>query len=52
VINPKHKAMGFPVPLTAFAETYDGAPYDEAKWQEKRREAIESIKKKAGTGAD
>ena len=38
--------MGFPVPLTGFAKAYDGAPVDNAKYEESRRQLMEVFRKR------
>ena len=45
-MNIQQKTMGFPVPLTGFAKAYDGAPVDNAKYEESRRQLMEVFRKR------
>ncbi len=45
-MNIQQKTMGFPVPLTGFAKAYDGAPVDNAKYEELRRQLMEVFRKR------
>ena len=45
-INLQRKAIGFPVPLTGFNKAYDGPPVDNAKYQQARRQLMETIRKR------
>ncbi len=45
-MNIQQKTMGFPVPLTGFAKAYDGAPVDNAKYEESRRQLMETFRKR------
>ena len=45
-MNIQQKTMGFPVPLQGFAKAYDGAPVDNAKYEESRRQLMEVFRKR------
>jgi hypothetical protein len=45
-MNMQQKTMGFPVPLTGFSKAYDGAPVDNAKYEEQRRQLMETFRKR------
>jgi invasion protein IalB len=45
-MNIQQKTMGFPVPLTGFGKAYDGAPVDSVKYEESRRQLMESFRKR------
>ena len=45
-MNIQQKTMGFPVPLTGFAKSYDGPPVDSAKYEESRRQLMEMFRKR------
>jgi invasion protein IalB len=45
-MNIQQKTMGFPVPLAGFAKAYDGAPVDNAKYEESRRQLMEVFRKR------
>src|SRR5690242_13767183 len=45
-MNIQQKTMGFPVPLTGFAKAYDGPPVDSAKYEESRRQLMETFRKR------
>ena len=45
-MNIQQKTMGFPVPLTGFAKAYDGAPVDNVKYEESRRQLMEMFRKR------
>ena len=42
-MNMQQKALAFPVPLTGFGKTFDGSPADNAKYEEARRQMMETI---------
>jgi hypothetical protein len=39
-LNAQQKTMAFPLPLTGFSKTFDGAPVDNAAYQEARAQKI------------
>ena len=45
-INLQRKAIGFPVPLSGFNKAYDGPPVDNAKYQQARRQLMQTIRKR------
>jgi invasion protein IalB len=45
-MNIQQKTMGFPVPLAGFSKAYDGAPVDNAKYEESRRQLMEVFRKR------
>ena len=45
-VNLQRKAIGFPVPLAGFSKAYDGAPVDNAKYQQARLQLMEMIRKR------
>jgi len=45
-MNIQQKTMGFPVPLTGLAKAYDGPPVDSAKYEESRRQLMETFRKR------
>jgi invasion protein IalB len=45
-MNIQQKTMGFPVPLTGFSKAYDGAPVDNAKYEESRRKLMDVFRKR------
>lgn len=45
-INLAGKPIGFPVPLTGFGPSYDGAPVDNAKYKEARGKLMEAIRER------
>ncbi|MGH6734525.1 MAG: invasion associated locus B family protein [Methyloceanibacter sp.] len=45
-MNIQQKTMGFPVPLSGFSKAYDGAPVDNAKYEEQRRQLMEMFRKR------
>lgn len=45
-MNIQQKTMGFPVPLTGFGKAYDGAAVDSVKYEESRRQLMESFRKR------
>ncbi len=42
-MNMQQKTMALPVPLAGFAKAFDGAPVDNAKYEEARREMMEKF---------
>lgn len=45
-MNIQQKTMGFPVPLTGFAKAYEGPPVDSVKYEESRRQLMETFRKR------
>lgn len=45
-MNMQEKTMGFPVPLTGFSKAYDGPPVDNAKYEEQRRQLMETFRER------
>ncbi|MCG8563282.1 MAG: invasion associated locus B family protein [Hyphomicrobiales bacterium] len=45
-INIAGKAIGFPVPLNGFTKAYEGAPIDNKKYQDARRQLMQMIRKR------
>jgi len=45
-MNMQQKTMGFPVPLTGFSKADDGPPVDNAKYEEQRRQLMETFRKR------
>jgi invasion protein IalB len=45
-INMQQKRLGFPVPLTGFGKAYDGAPADNAKYEEAWRQLMEKSRQR------
>ena len=45
-MNMQQKALAFPVPLTGFGKTFDGAPDDNAKYEEAQRQMMETIRQR------
>lgn len=45
-MNMQQKTMGFPIPLTGFSKAYDGPPVDNAKYEEQRRQLMETFRKR------
>jgi invasion protein IalB len=45
-INMQQKTMAFPVPLTGFAKTFDGAPVDNAKYEAARAQMMEKFRQR------
>ena len=45
-MNMQQKALAFPVPLTGFGKTFDGAPADNAKYEEAQRQMVETIRQR------
>jgi invasion protein IalB len=45
-MNIQQKTMGFPVTLQGFAKADDGAPVDNAKYEESRRQLMETFRKR------
>lgn len=45
-INMQQKTMAFPVPLTGFAKTFDGAPVDNAKYEAARAAMMEKFRQR------
>jgi invasion protein IalB len=45
-MNMQQKALAFPVPLTGFGKTFDGAPADNTKYEEAQRQMMETIRQR------
>jgi invasion protein IalB len=45
-MNIQQKTMGFPVPLTGFSKAYDGPPVDSVKYEESRKQLMETFRKR------
>jgi invasion protein IalB len=45
-INMQQKTMPFPVPLTGFSKAFDGAPVDNAAYEEARRQMMEKFRER------
>jgi invasion protein IalB len=45
-VNPPQKLMALPVPLTGFAQTFDGPPFDNAQYEAARRAMMEKFREK------
>jgi invasion protein IalB len=45
-MNMQEKTMGFPVPLTGFSKADDGPPVDNAKYEEQRRQLMETFRER------
>jgi invasion protein IalB len=45
-MNMQQKTMAFQVPLTGFGKTFDGPPADNAKYEEARRQMMETIRQR------
>ena len=45
-MNMQEKTMGFPIPLTGFSKAYDGPPTDNAKYEEQRRQLMETFRQR------
>jgi invasion protein IalB len=45
-VNMQQKTMAFPVPLSGFSKAYDGAPVDNAQYEQARRAMMEKFKQR------
>ena len=45
-VNMQQKTMAFPVPLSGFSKAYDGAPVDNAQYEQARKAMMEKFKQR------
>jgi hypothetical protein len=43
-MNAQQKTMAFPIPLKGFAKTFDGAPVNNAAYQETRNQMLQAAR--------